>query len=1050
MCGNVTVMGRLPSSARRAVPYETWELVERMLRISQMRGAQSGGGAIQVQHRHEPRQIIDKCLNTKRGDLAGRLRAALSRASSSSAAYGASFIVQTHVRYATASVSSKQEAHPFRFVETRDRGRRRISRFEDGQLVTTVRPVETALTHNGDMDGMRWRGTTLGFVELGCFLERILSVKNRWNGDSPVLAAAIELYLTQGMWLESLRLAYQLTVAPPAPDVSSVPHGADGARRLRALRELMRTHPAPSLTELGRWEALAEATLSEQLATTPAPGPTEAAAWRRFREALALALKVRFETALAEQIPRERSLAFARAAVNAFFDNDLYIAFRKLEAALDGTFGCVVTSTLEPGCLVAMSRGQPLSLAFERAKGRVGVASERAALKVMTAGEPAFDERLDLDLCRGEIARVELPAASTAIRLTLYGISHGRESTSAELVAAGRMVNITDNAYVPPLPVEAKDRVEADFDSLAPLLAEIRADFQDPTSKNQKTAQAFATRLFQCQRARVLVLGITNDLWVGQQFVRNLSSLFPELEARAVSSNEVLANPASVRVDADTIVLAISQSGQDFPTLGALVLLAERAPPQARDAFFVLTGEVDSLLGQAVGQSYAREAPFTNRILSNRSGFRPSEAAIATINATHLTLVELLLFVAGSSLDTAHHLKPPLGLKLERRELATLVHRRDVAVDSQVAAITAHDTGASLGADLARQARRWSRHVGEGIVAFGLVVLVLELNLQLGLGLLPSSLLSLLPEEWPSSTGYAGRVLSALGAQANVLFYAFLGPLVIWGLRRAQGRPGLHRQGTRELLIGDVGYVHQIGWLLAKKLFSLSYGFASIKPYSANCQDELIMTHEPLRGTLMLLGVPDARRKHLATRAKAASMAARQFDNSRSFGGGGAEIITISHGEGASGVGTAIELPRVELPELSALGDELVEGMFDSWERLIAVQRFLDHLGRGVSRLGPFRYDRSRTKDQVFAPTTAAPVSAAAIYQLLSRTSERYASTENVSLPFEVGSSEWRGSAPPVKTTVWKPEAILRELERAAADATSQPSRSTPHDESQQ
>ena len=81
--------------------------------------------------------------------------------------------------------------------------------------------------------------------------------------------------------------------------------------------------------------------------------------------------------------------------------------------------------------------------------------------------------------------------------------------------------------------------------------------------------------------------------------------------------------------------------------------------------------------------------------------------------------------------------------------------------------------------------------------------------------------------------------------------------------------------------------------------------------------------------------------------------------------------------------------PVAELPLLGSVADSLVEGMFDSWERLVAMQRFLDKLSRAVSRLGPFRYDRSRTKDQVFAPTTAAPVSAAAIYQLLSRTSER-------------------------------------------------------------
>jgi hypothetical protein len=1038
MCGNVTVMGRIDGSERRAVPDAAWPLLERMLRISQMRGAQSGGGAIQVRQGAVPAQLIEKCLNTKRGDLARRMRASLERRAGSSAPFGATYIVQTHVRYATASVSTRNEAHPFRFVDVAARGPRRVARWEEGKLAVRVRPVETALTHNGDMDGMRWRGKALDFVELGCLFERILGVQNRWRGDSPVLAAAVELYLTRGLWLESLRLAYQLTVAPLPPDPRTLPAGLTSAERLRRLRELMAAHPAPSGPELSRWELAAEEATGELAARGPAPDPTDAAAYRKFREELAAAVQTRFERDFATWIPADRSLAFARAATYAFLDNDLYIALRKLEPALEGTFGCVITSTLEPGCLVAMARGQPLSLGFERQQGRVGVVSERAALKVVNdRGEPEFGERLDLDLCRGEIARVELPPEREAIRLTLYGISDGRELTSAELVAAGRLVSILNNPYVSALPTEAADRVEADFAALPSFLARVRNDFRDPASTNRRSAEVFADRFFEKRRPRVLVLGITNDLWLGQQFVQNLSLLFPEIDARALSSNEVLANPSAIHTDDETLVLAASQSGQDFPTLGALVLLYSRATPAAQNGFFVLTGEVDSLLGQAVGQSYAGDAPFCGRIFANGSGFRPSEATIATVNATHATFVEILLLLAARALDTKRHLQPPLGCKLGQAEQKALLTRRDATIDRQVTAIIGH-AGAEAGgiaSELRRQARRWSRHVSEGIVAFALVVLVLELNLQLGLGLLPSTLLSFVhtPESWPA---WGTHAIGVLGAQANVLFYAFLAPLVILTLRSLQGRPGVHRQGTRELLIGDVRYVHQIGWLLTKKLFSLSYGFASIKPYSADCQDELVMTHEPLRGTLMLLGVPDQRRRHLAVRAGAALMAAKQFNNSRSFAGGGAEIITISHAPLAtSGIGQELTLPTVELPELGATGDALVEGMFDSWERLIALQRFLDQLSRSVSRLGPFRYDRSRTKDQVFAPTTAAPVSAAAIYQLLSRSSERYERTEDVSLPFELGRTEWRASAPPRRTTVWRPEALLRELEEGRSEA---------------
>jgi hypothetical protein len=66
MCGNVTVMGRLTATDKRAVPKASWLLLERMLRVSQMRGAQSGGGAIQIRCGNEAGQLIEKCLNQVR------------------------------------------------------------------------------------------------------------------------------------------------------------------------------------------------------------------------------------------------------------------------------------------------------------------------------------------------------------------------------------------------------------------------------------------------------------------------------------------------------------------------------------------------------------------------------------------------------------------------------------------------------------------------------------------------------------------------------------------------------------------------------------------------------------------------------------------------------------------------------------------------------------------------------------------------------------------------------------------------------------------------
>jgi hypothetical protein len=233
-----------------------------------------------------------------------------------------------------------------------------------------------------------------------------------------------------------------------------------------------------------------------------------------------------------------------------------------------------------------------------------------------------------------------------------------------------------------------------------------------------------------------------------------------------------------------------------------------------------------------------------------------------------------------------------------------------------------------------------------------------------------------------------------------VLYYLFLTPLFVWLIRLLQRRPALHRQGVRELLIGDTAYVRQIVWLLSRKLFSLSYGFASLKPYAADNQDDLAMTHEPLRGTLTLFGVPDGRREHLQAHESAAWMTAIQFASSRSVGGGRAEVITVGH-EPASPLGIVhLKLPSVLLPPGRRVLELLIEGMFDSWERMLAMQALLCQAAATVAGVHPIAYDLSRTKDQVFAPTTASPVSVGFLGRGgIAKEALRFSRT---SLPFEI------------------------------------------------
>jgi hypothetical protein len=952
-----------------------------MVRVSQMRGAQAGGGVVQIESEGIPRQVIGKCLNPKRADLAARLTGLLSGAASGHAAFEGTFMVQGHVRYATAGASTESEAHPFHFIEPRERGARRVARVGFAGLPQTQRPVETALSHNGDMDALVFRGVRLPYPVLSGFLERVLATKNRWQGDSPTLAGSIELFLTQGMWLESLRLAHQLVAAPPPPEVSLASLPAPGKTRARALSRAFARHPAPDPDVLAFWAEVAEEAWSAARGAQLAEGGL-------VREHASAELLARLRQHAFPELPTECLASFARATVDAFLDNDLYHAVRALEPLIEGTFGCVVTSSLEPGRCVAFARGQPLSIGFDDEHSSVAVVSERAALKVQTElGAPAFGERLDLDLCDGEVAQIEVVAGRPAT-LVVYNVAARRELTRAELGLYGRIVALVDNPYVTPAPAEARDRAARDIEDIVPVLQSVRRTFERAGSNNAETARAFADALFLRRHPRLLVVGITNDLWLAEQFARNVRTLFPEIQAEAKSSNSVLKEVDQQPLDENSVVLVVSQSGQDFPTLGSLLLLKHRLAAHSNDSIFVLSSELDTLMGQFAGQSYAKDAPFCGRIFSNQSGFRPSEAATLSVNATQLTFVEILLFLANHALNTRHFPRPPHGCELARHELDVLRRRRDATVDRHAPAVTSKQTAAQTSAiaqQLRTQARRWTRHVLEGVVAFLAAIVVLELNLQFRAGLEPARALSLLPKL--GTEHWLARSLHVVGTQANVLFYAFLVPLIVWILRSLQSRRAMHRQGVRELLIGDTRYVHSIVWFLARKLFSLSYGFASIKPYSADCQDDLVLTHEPVRGTLGLFGIPDGRRRHLGVRAAAATMTAKQFGNSRSLGGSGAEVVTIGHGpaERVEGCEAHLALPS-GLPESSSAKlDLLVEDMFDSWDRLLAMQMFVSALAEGVASFGPFRYDRSRTKDQVFAPTTAAPVSAAAVFALFAR-----------------------------------------------------------------
>jgi hypothetical protein len=164
-------------------------------------------------------------------------------------------------------------------------------------------------------------------------------------------------------------------------------------------------------------------------------------------------------------------------------------------------------------------------------------------------------------------------------------------------------------------------------------------------------------------------------------------------------------------------------------------------------------------------------------------------------------------------------------------------------------------------------------------------------------------------------------------------------------------------------------------------------------------------------------------------------MTGKQYKNSQSLLCSGAEVITVGHAPSAPANATHshIALPRPAAAKRSSPRlDLLVEDMFDSWERMMTMQVFLNAVAEGVSKFlpEPLRYDRSKTKDQVFAPTTASPVSAAALYKLHRAEPRAPRKFPWADLPFDVVMTE--------------PRSEKTEEPAAAKDVSREPARKEP------
>lgn len=1045
LCGLIGILARIRDN-KEIVPGVVYDLSKRMGKITKIRGEQAAGAVIRARDKNgQVTALRYRVVNFKRFNLPDALERTIRRKLNAAArisrirTVGDIVAFFGHYRYGTSSAPAEAETHPHQWMP--ERLVILYQRVGNAYVASTKR-LSNFITHNGDFDYFHIFGRQASNLQVGFWLERVLGVENDLRGDSPKIAGVVDLLHTQGMWDASARLAYQLSVAQSMADAFGgtepdydamkleIPEGADGHKVLRKMvKERFSVNAAPSKEELERWGNLFAEIFENYRDRIAAVGSTNfhetdplVRAQLR-RDLIDRILGAEFQASI-NGTPHERfqdagvAEAFVDSMLEAFFENDLETVMHKFMEGADGSFGLAFGSSLDPENVILAARGQPISIGFDRENDRVAYASERSALKVLLdEGGTNQVYRWDMDQKYGEIIKLGLDS------FTVFSELLGRELTPVEVSRSGRFVELRNNRYVSRLPQEQKDPVAHDISEIPKVVAQIMENWRDPDSLNRQSAEDFvsfivekAIRREQEHRiakaagielgtpkvADIVISGIEVSQWVGEPFVDMLVKFFPDLNIQALSSNktlnqediEIVGGKKQIKIDEksvvteDTIVLSISQSGQTFSSLNTLVTLTGHVRNgRQHHRLFILSGEPDVWMGDAIGQRFAADAPFEKRIFDNLSGLRVAEPSSLAAVAAFTTLTELLYFCASemrASFPNAG--EEPLGFKLQQADIEEFERIKDLIVDETLEKITGYDrfgdpVASDINKDLIKQGQMWSAHLLDNAWSLFVAVVYTFVTVQFGLplfqslapllssamsmGLLPMVPLDVLQGWWMATLDAVFYIFLAVGGFAYVRRW--------W-----QGRPIFARLGKRTIVIGDVPYVHQLLESFVSKTIALSWGFASADVHGGNASDHWVhrYAHRIVRGTLIWLGRPDGRQLFSRSTAGAVNMAGTQSKGIETLKTG-PEVIMVSSDPGfnPNAVDRGLALPSFEIhptPNQKLLY-QIYEERIDSLNRLVAGYVFFHAMAKKVSSFWLWSYDLWRSLSGTRVATTASP-----------------------------------------------------------------------------
>ena len=431
------------------------DVIEKMVEITMIRGAQSGGVVTFDEKKsgeNASREMIGtrtRVVKSKRSDLSVLLRknlsASVGRTKNStqlqqSPEYVTKFFAG-HTRFATSSVADFSGTHPHQWTKPSSQrlydfaesvlrsseqrieassedlsGRRLRSKASRELTRPKVIRIENFISHNGDFEFFDLNDTSYDTDTVMNWLEIALECNKPAYVDSAGIAGMVDLIRCQGCFALSIRFAVCLglptskitdaksTKLPIMKDYKNL-----GTLFEEALAEYQSQYPInieDIRSSLSHRVALCDLTVKKLLVNQ---GGLEVFS-KYFKD-------------LDSEMIDIGITKFVKTVIDAFFDNDLLQTVKYFMFHAKGSFGLCVMSSLESHRQICLaSRGQTISVAFYPKTGVICYGSEQAAVKAGTCVDAnhldmqhpfVSDEddtevqRLDLDDLNGEICLID-------------------------------------------------------------------------------------------------------------------------------------------------------------------------------------------------------------------------------------------------------------------------------------------------------------------------------------------------------------------------------------------------------------------------------------------------------------------------------------------------------------------------------------------------------------------------------------------------------------------------------------------------------------------